>query len=145
MLRAHTYDITAALAGALARERDEHERALSIAKLVPLDQIVLAAAAHARSLFSRSALEQYARHLGVEKVTPKAVQGSIARLRDEQLIYQAARGSYRVNNSVFADWLRESTPQMAESKAVPLATLASGASVRPLAAMPGQTYVGHIL
>jgi hypothetical protein len=90
-------------------------------------------------------LEQYARHLGVEKVTPKAVQGSIARLRDEQLIYQAARGTYRVNNSVFADWLRESTPQMTDPKAVPLPTLAPGASVRPVAAMPGQMYVGHIL
>jgi hypothetical protein len=117
MLRARTYDITAALAGALARERDEHERALSIAKLGPLDQIVLAAAAHARSLFSRSALEQYARHLGVEKVTAKAVQGALARLRDEQLIYQAARGTYRVNNSVLAGQLRESTPQMTDPKA----------------------------
>jgi hypothetical protein len=59
MLRARTYDITAALAGALARERDEHERALSIAKLGPLDQIVLAAVAHVRSVFSRSALDEY--------------------------------------------------------------------------------------
>jgi hypothetical protein len=145
MLRARAYDITAALAGALARERDEHERALSTAKLGPLDQIVLAAVAHERSVFSRSALEQYARHLGVEKVTVKAVQGAIARLRDEQLVYQAARGRYRVNNSVFADWLRESTPQMADPKAVPLPPLAPSAAVRPVAAIHGQTYVGHIL
>jgi hypothetical protein len=145
MLRARTYDITAALAGALARERDEHERALSIAKLGPLDQIVLAAVAHERSVFSRSALEQYARHLGVEKVTAKAVQGALARLRDEQLIYQAARGTYRVNNSVLAGQLRESTPQMTDPKAVALPPLALGAALRPVAATPGHSYVGHVL
>lgn len=145
MLRARAYDITAGLAGALTRERYEHERALSIAKLGPLDQIVLVAVAHERAVFSRNALEQYARHLGVEKVTPKAVQGSIARLRDEQLIYQAARGTYRVNNSVFADWLRESMPQMVDPKAVPLPALAPGASLRPVSAITGQIYVGHIL
>ena len=121
------------------------ERALSIAKLGPLDQIVLAAVAHERSVFSRSTLEQYARHLGVEKVTAKAVQGALARLRDEQLIYQAARGTYRVNNSVLADQLRESTPQMADPKAVALPPLALGAAVRPVAAAPGHSYVGHVL
>ena len=145
MLRARTYDITAALAGALARERDEHERALSIAKQGPLDQIVLAAVAYERSVFSRSALEQYAHHLGVEKVTAKAVQGALTRLRDEQLIYQPARGIYRVNNGVLADQLRESTPQMADPKAVALPPLALGAAVRPLAAAPGHSYVGHVL
>jgi hypothetical protein len=37
---------------------------------------------------------------------------AIARLREEQLIYQAKRGTYRLNNSVIADWLRENTPEM---------------------------------
>jgi len=145
MLREHTYDITAALAGVLARERDEHQGTLAIAQLGPMDQIVLAAIAHERSIFSKDALEQYAKHLGVEKVTARAVQGPVARLRDEQLVYQAARGVYRVNNSVLADQVRENTPQMADPKAAPLPTLATGPPVRTVSAAPGETYIGHIL
>lgn len=74
-----------------------------------------------------------------------SMQRNYARLRDEQLIYQAARGTYRVNNSVLAEQLRESTPQMADPKAVALPPLALGAAVRPIAAAPGHSYVGHVL
>ena len=104
-----------------------------MAKLSPLDQIVLAAVAHERSVFAKLSLERYAACLGVEKVTPRAVQGAIARLRDEQLIYQLRRGTYRVNNSVFADWLRETMPQIADLHTVPPVTeFAPGTIVLPI-------------
>jgi hypothetical protein len=123
MLRTNTTDVATALATTIMRERDDHERALSMAKLSPLDQVVLAGVAHERAVFSKLALESYAAFLGVEKVTPRAVQGAIARLRDEQLIYQVRRGTYRVNNSVFADWLRERMPQMAGLETPPATDL----------------------
>jgi len=112
MLRGGIYDLTVALAETLTREREEHERTLSLAQLSPLDRVVLAAVAHGLPLYSKATLELYASQLGVEKVTLKPVQGAITRLREERLVYQAGRGAYRINNSVLADWLLENAAEL---------------------------------
>ena len=107
MIRSKNYDLVSALAKLISQERLEHERTMVIAKLQPLDQAVLYLAALDRPLFSKEALEYCAQQLGVDKVTPRAVQGSVARLRDEELIWQVERGVYRVSSSLLADQLRE--------------------------------------
>ena len=50
----------------------------------------------------------------------------LATLRDEHLIYQQARITCRLNNSVFADWLRARTSRMVDPKVMHLPTLACG-------------------
>jgi len=76
--------------------------------LLPTDQLLLTLIAHdATDLQGREVRNTVGASLGLEKpVTAGAIQNSLRRLADKSVITRIDRGTYRVEDEAFADWVR---------------------------------------
>lgn len=119
MVNSGERDLTAALAHSISQERKLHERDLALAKLSPLDQAVLLHVAHGKAVFSQESLINYASSLKVRSISVGAIQKSLDRLRDEQLVFSPERGKYSLNDAGLAAMLRETIPQPNGPSALP--------------------------
>jgi hypothetical protein len=76
--------------------------------LLPADQLLLALIARdATDLQGLDVRNTVGAHLGLEKpVTAGAIQNSLRRLADKSVVTRIDRGTYRVEDDAFADWVR---------------------------------------
>jgi hypothetical protein len=96
MLRMENFDLPTHLAGALQNQAAEYVHLAALRGLRPLDHVVLTRIVNEEAVFTQEAFAELAATLGIDSVSTGAVQRSIARLRDENLIWQASRGVYRI-------------------------------------------------
>jgi hypothetical protein len=96
MLRMENFDLPSHLAGALQNQATEYAHLAALRGLRPLDHVLLSKIVNEEAVFTQEACAEMAATLGIDNVSTGAVQKSIARLRDENLIWQASRGVYRI-------------------------------------------------
>jgi len=101
----------------LARKQvwDDHRR--SFDGLSPIQQAVLGRLAQegdAFAPFTKDALADYAAKVG-EAVSTASAQSAIDALREKNLVWKSARGTYALEEADFADWYREMKAAAAEA------------------------------
>jgi hypothetical protein len=86
---------------------EDHRRAFD--SLSPIQQAVLGRLAEegdAFAPFTKAALADYAAKVG-EEVSTASAQSAIDSLREKNLVWKSARGTYALEEADFADWYRE--------------------------------------
>ncbi|HAT31309.1 MAG TPA: hypothetical protein DCW29_10795 [Janthinobacterium sp.] len=91
----------------LAESRDASGYAQRLLQMRPLDRAVMRAIIARAPLYNEDTRARLAQALGIEgePLTARQVQVAVERLLAEQIIYQAARGVYEIEDHQLAEWL----------------------------------------
>jgi len=92
----------------LAESRDASGYVQRLMEMRPLDREVLRAVTERVPLYTEQSRRRFALAVGIdgEPLTTRQVQIAVERLRAEQIIYQAERGVYEIEDDQLAEWLR---------------------------------------
>lgn len=102
-------DIMAIAEQVLAESRDASGYVQRLMELRPLDREVMRAVIERLPLYTEETRTRLALAVGVDgELTTRQVQIAVERLVAEQIIYQAGRGVYEIEDDQLADWLRAS-------------------------------------
>ena len=106
-------DIAAVAQRVLEESREASGYAQRLMEMRPLDREVIRAIVARAPLYSDDTRSRLARAVGIEgePLSARQVQVAVERLLSEQIIYQAARGVYEIEDHQLAEWLM-SAPQM---------------------------------
>ncbi|UUZ51331.1 hypothetical protein LP420_18815 [Massilia sp. B-10] len=97
----------------LAESRDASGYVQRLMEMRPLDREVMRAVIGRVPLYTEETRRQLALAVGIEgePLTTRQVQIAVERLVTEQIIYQAGRGVYEIEDDQLAEWLR-SEPEL---------------------------------
>jgi uncharacterized protein len=100
----------------LAESRDASGYVQRLMEMRPLDREVMRAVIGRTPLYTEETRRQLALAVGIEgePLTTRQVQIAVERLVTEQIIYQAGRGVYEIEDDQLAEWLR-SSPELIAS------------------------------
>lgn len=100
-------DILAIAQQVLAESRDASGYVQRLMEMRPLDREVMRAVIGRVPLYTEETRRMLALAVGVEgELTTRQVQIAVERLVSEQIIYQAGRGVYEIEDDQLAEWLR---------------------------------------
>lgn len=100
-------DILAIAQQVLAESRDASGYVQRLMEMRPLDREVMRAVIGRVPLYTEETRKALALAVGVEgELTTRQVQIAVERLVSEQIIYQAGRGVYEIEDDQLAEWLR---------------------------------------
>ena len=97
----------------LAESRDASGYAQRLQQMRPLDREVIRAVVARTPLYTEATRRALAQAIGIdgEPLSARQVQVAVERLIAEQIIYQAERGVYQIEDDQLAEWL-QSTPDV---------------------------------
>ncbi|NVD96972.1 hypothetical protein [Massilia sp. BJB1822] len=100
-------DILSVARRVLADSREASGYAERLMEMRPLDRGVIRAIVARQPLYTEETRRQLAQAVGIEgePLTARQVQVAVERLLTEQIIYQAARGVYEIEDHQLAEWL----------------------------------------
>jgi uncharacterized protein YukE len=103
-------DIAAVAQRVLAESRDASGYLQRLLEMRPLDREVLRAVLARVPLYTEATRRRLAQTVGIdgEPLTTRQVQVAVERLLSEQIIYQAERGVYEIEDHQLAEWLAAS-------------------------------------
>ena len=103
-------DIIAVAQQVLAESRDASGYVQRLMEMRPLDREVMRAVIERLPLYTDDTRRRLALAVGIEEepLTTRQVQIAVERLVNEQIIYQAGRGVYEIEDDQLAEWLRAS-------------------------------------
>lgn len=105
-------DIMAISQQVLAESRDASGYVQRLMEMRPLDREVMRAVIERLPLYTEETRKRLALAVGVDgELTTRQVQIAVERLVTEQIIYQAGRGVYEIEDDQLAEWLR-SAPEL---------------------------------
>lgn len=101
-------DIIAIAQQVLAESRDASGYVQRLMEMRPLDREVMRAVIERLPLYTDDTRRRLALAVGIEgePLTTRQVQIAVERLVSEQIIYQAGRGVYEIEDDQLAEWLR---------------------------------------
>ena len=101
-------DIIAIAQQVLAESRDASGYVQRLMEMRPLDREVMRAVIERAALYTDETRRKLALAVGIEgePLTTRQVQIAVERLVTEQIIYQAGRGVYEIEDDQLAEWLR---------------------------------------
>ena len=101
-------DIIAIAQQVLAESRDASGYVQRLMEMRPLDREVMRAVIERAPLYTDDTRRRLALAVGIEgePLTTRQVQIAVERLVTEQIIYQAGRGVYEIEDDQLAEWLR---------------------------------------
>jgi uncharacterized protein len=102
-------DILSVAQRVLAESRDASGYAQRLMEMRPLDREVIRAIVARTALYTEETRSKLARAVGIdgEPLTARQVQVAVERLLAEQIIYQADRGVYEIEDHQLAEWLQD--------------------------------------
>jgi hypothetical protein len=102
----------------LLESRDASGYVQRLMDMRPLDREVMRAVIARLPLYTEETRRQLALAVGIEgeALTTRQVQIAVERLVAEQIIYQAGRGVYEIEDDQLAEWLRAAPHLIANSE-----------------------------
>lgn len=100
-------DIVKVAQRVLTEARDASGYAQRLIEMRPLDREILRVVGERAALYTEATRNRLARAIGIEgdPLSARQVQAAVDRLVSEQLIYQAERGVYEIEDHQLAEWL----------------------------------------